>query len=217
MRKVLFPDPLIRRGPFFVLSVPQVLAVRQQRLHHLVRRRLERANFSPAGCAVPVRSRHAQTIQAVPDRIAVAVRGRPGTHRGDADGSGRNPAGGPGVSFSGTAAKREGAGAGERAGARAHRLCHQCAHKRGFVHGECGGAGSHVETYGEPPPAETRECAEVPFVPGEKTEKKDTRPLRYVAIRIRKQRGELFEDGSRARHFAVLSNRWEWKAPRLIE
>jgi hypothetical protein len=38
-----------------------------------------------------------------------------------------------------------------------------------------------------------------------------------VAIRIRKQQGELFEDGSRARHFAVLSNRWEWKAPRLIE
>jgi hypothetical protein len=74
-----------------------------------------------------------------------------------------------------------------------------------------------VETYGEPPPAETRECAEVPFVPGEKTEKKDTRPLRYVAIRIRKQQGELFEDASRARHFAVLTNRWEWKAARLIE
>jgi hypothetical protein len=73
------------------------------------------------------------------------------------------------------------------------------------------------EPYGDPHPAETRECAEVPFVPGEKTEKKDLQPLRYVAIRIRKKQGELFEDGSAVRHFAVLSNRWELKATRLIE
>jgi len=73
------------------------------------------------------------------------------------------------------------------------------------------------EAYGEPHPAEVRECAEVPFVPREKTEKKDAQPLRYVAIRIRKPQGELFEDGSRVRHFAVLSNLWEWKAARLIE
>jgi|SRR5579863_4956683 len=71
--------------------------------------------------------------------------------------------------------------------------------------------------YGEPHPAEMRECAEAPFVPGEKSEKKDAQPLRYVAIRIRKKQGELFEDGSRARHFAVVSNRWELKAVRLIE
>jgi hypothetical protein len=38
-----------------------------------------------------------------------------------------------------------------------------------------------------------------------------------VAIRIRKKQGELFEDGSRVRHFAVLSNRWELTAARLIE
>lgn len=73
------------------------------------------------------------------------------------------------------------------------------------------------EAYGEPHPAEIRECAEVPFVPREKTEKKDVQPLRYVAIRICKQQGELFEDGSRVRHFAVLSNLWEGKATRLIE
>jgi hypothetical protein len=71
--------------------------------------------------------------------------------------------------------------------------------------------------YGEPHPAEVRECAEVPFVPGEKAEKKDAPPLRYIAIRIRKQQAELFADGSRVRHFAVLSNLWEWKAARLIE
>jgi DDE family transposase len=71
--------------------------------------------------------------------------------------------------------------------------------------------------YGDPHPEEIRECADVPFVPSEKSEKKDTQPLRYVAIRIRKRQGELFEDGSRVRHFAVLSNRWELKAARLIE
>jgi len=75
---------------------------------------------------------------------------------------------------------------------------------------------SEWQRYGEVHPSETRECADVPFVPGEKSEKKDAQPLRYVAIRIRKKQGELFEDGSRVRHFAVLSNRWELKPARLI-
>jgi hypothetical protein len=73
------------------------------------------------------------------------------------------------------------------------------------------------QPYGVPSAEEIRECADVPFVPGEKAEKKDTPPLRYVAIRIRKKQGELFEDGSAVRHFAVLSNRWELKPARLIE
>ncbi len=73
------------------------------------------------------------------------------------------------------------------------------------------------EVYGNPPPGEIRACADVPFVPSEKAEKKDTQPLRYVAIRIRKRQGELFEDGCAVRHFAVLSNRWELTAARLIE
>jgi Transposase DDE domain group 1 len=70
--------------------------------------------------------------------------------------------------------------------------------------------------YGETHPAEIRECAEVPFVPSEKSEHKDTQPLRYVAIRIRLKQGALFEDGSRVRHFAVLTNRWDLKPARLI-
>ena len=41
------------------------------------------------------------------------------------------------------------------------------------------------ELYGKPHPEQIRECAEVAFVPGEKSEKKDTQPLRYLAIRIR--------------------------------
>jgi len=71
--------------------------------------------------------------------------------------------------------------------------------------------------YGEPRPNETRECAEAPFVPSEKSEHKDTQPLRYVAIRITKKQGELFEDGLKVRHFAILSNIWDWSAQRLIQ
>ncbi|MGH2397623.1 MAG: IS1380 family transposase [bacterium] len=73
------------------------------------------------------------------------------------------------------------------------------------------------QSYGEPHPEEIRECAEVPFVPGEKHEHKDTQPLRYVAIRIRKRQGKLFADGSTVRHFAILSNIQEWQAGKLIQ
>jgi hypothetical protein len=73
------------------------------------------------------------------------------------------------------------------------------------------------EIYGEPHAQEVRECAEIDFVPGEKSEHKDTQPLRYVAIRIRQRQDELFADGSKMKHFAVVSNLWEWKAARLIQ
>jgi hypothetical protein len=73
------------------------------------------------------------------------------------------------------------------------------------------------EVYGEVQLKEIRECAEVDFVPGEKTEHKDTKPLRYVAIRIRQRQEELFADGSKVKHFAMVSNVWEWKAVQLIE
>jgi Transposase DDE domain group 1 len=53
------------------------------------------------------------------------------------------------------------------------------------------------EPYGAPHPVEIRECAEVSFVPGEKSEHKDTQPLRYVAIRIRQCQESLFADGKR--------------------
>ena len=41
--------------------------------------------------------------------------------------------------------------------------------------------------------------------------------MRYVAIRIRPRQEEFFADGSRVKHFAVLSNLWEWKPERLIQ
>lgn len=73
------------------------------------------------------------------------------------------------------------------------------------------------EAYGEPHATEIRECAEIDFVPGEKSEHKDTQPLRYVAIRIRLRQEELFADGSKVKHFAIVSNLWEWKPGRLIQ
>jgi len=73
------------------------------------------------------------------------------------------------------------------------------------------------EPYGKSHPVEMRECAEVSFVPGEKSEHKDTQPLRYIAIRIRQRQDSLFADGSKVKHFAVVTNIREWKAGRLIE
>jgi hypothetical protein len=62
-----------------------------------------------------------------------------------------------------------------------------------------------------------REWAEVPYVPARKTEKKDSQPYRYVAIRLRRQQGELFEDGNKVRHYAVVSNRWDMPGQALLE
>jgi hypothetical protein len=73
------------------------------------------------------------------------------------------------------------------------------------------------EAYGEAHVKEIRECAEVDFVPGEKSEHKDTEPLRYVAIRIRQRQEELFADGSKVKHFAIVSNRCELKPGQLIQ
>jgi hypothetical protein len=73
------------------------------------------------------------------------------------------------------------------------------------------------KAYGEPHAQDIRECAEVDFVPGEKSEHKDTPPLRYVAIRIRQRQDEFFADGSKVKHFAIVSNLWAWEPVRLLQ
>jgi hypothetical protein len=64
-------------------------------------------------------------------------------------------------------------------------------------------------TFGKDSDGTLRQWAEVDFVPGEKVEKKDIEPLRYVGLRLVKPQGELFDDGHDTRHYAILSNRWE--------
>jgi hypothetical protein len=67
------------------------------------------------------------------------------------------------------------------------------------------------------PPDELRDWADVPFVPSEASEQRDTQPLRYVAVRVRPRQGDLFADGTAVKHFAVLSNVWEWDGARLLQ
>lgn len=62
-----------------------------------------------------------------------------------------------------------------------------------------------------------REWAEVVYSQSRKSEKKDSRPYRYVAIRIRQPQGELFHDGTSIRHYAIITNRWEMDGSALIE
>jgi hypothetical protein len=62
-----------------------------------------------------------------------------------------------------------------------------------------------------------REWAEVPYVPTRHYEKKDSQPYRYLAVRVRRQQGELFEDGAKVRHFAVVTNIWDMDGQKLLE
>ena len=65
--------------------------------------------------------------------------------------------------------------------------------------------------------AAIKECAEIDYVPEESAENRYREPLRYVAIRIRNKQAELFADGSRVKHFAVISNLWQWPANKLLQ
>lgn len=61
-----------------------------------------------------------------------------------------------------------------------------------------------------------RQWAEVVFVPGEASEKKDSTPLRYVGLRLLKPQGVLFADGSDRHHHAVVTN-LEWAGDKLLQ
>jgi len=61
-------------------------------------------------------------------------------------------------------------------------------------------------TFGKEADGTLRQWAEVDFVPGEKSETKDSQPLRYVGLRLLKPQGVLFGDGSDRHSHAVVTN-----------
>jgi len=62
-------------------------------------------------------------------------------------------------------------------------------------------------TFDTEPDGTKRQWAEVPFVPSDRYEHKDSRPLRYVGLRLLKPQGLLFNDGSDRHFHAVITNR----------
>jgi hypothetical protein len=63
------------------------------------------------------------------------------------------------------------------------------------------------KTFGEAEEDGTlRQWAEVDFVPGDKTEHKESKPLRYVGLRLLKAQGVLFKDGTDRHFHAVITN-----------
>jgi len=62
------------------------------------------------------------------------------------------------------------------------------------------------------------ECAEVlNWDPLERKAGEELDPIRYLAIRISRKQGELFADGKLNKYFAVVTNRWDYEAKRLLE
>jgi hypothetical protein len=62
------------------------------------------------------------------------------------------------------------------------------------------------QMFGQEDNGTLRQWAEVDFVPGEKSEHKDSQPLRYVGLRLLKPQGELFADGTDRHFHAVITN-----------
>src|SRR5439155_1351483 len=58
--------------------------------------------------------------------------------------------------------------------------------------------------------------AEVEFIPSAASVKRDMKPDRYLAIRVRPWQGELFSDGNSYHYYAVVTNRWEMEGEELV-
>jgi DDE family transposase len=71
------------------------------------------------------------------------------------------------------------------------------------------------KTYDKDTDGTLRQWAQVDFVPGEPGEKKDSKPLRYVGLRLLKPQGSLFADGTDRHHHAVITN-LEWDGAKLL-
>jgi hypothetical protein len=67
-------------------------------------------------------------------------------------------------------------------------------------------AAADWKTFGTEEDGTLRQWAQVAFVPGEQYERKDSQPLRYVGLRLRKPQGVLFGDGTDRHFHAVITN-----------
>ena len=76
-------------------------------------------------------------------------------------------------------------------------------------------AQSEWKTFATEADGTSRQWAEVDFVPGQAGERKDSKPLRYVGLRLLKPQGVLFNDGSDRHHHAVLTN-LDWEGVKLL-
>jgi hypothetical protein len=70
--------------------------------------------------------------------------------------------------------------------------------------------------FGQEEDGTLRQWAEVDFVPGDSYEHKESRPLRYVGLRLLKPQGVLFADGSDRHYHAVATNQ-RMDGGRLLE
>jgi hypothetical protein len=61
------------------------------------------------------------------------------------------------------------------------------------------------------------DCAELPWDPVERKAGEVLDEVRYLAIRVRRRQGVLFDDGALTKHFAVVTNRFDFDAKRLLE
>jgi hypothetical protein len=62
------------------------------------------------------------------------------------------------------------------------------------------------------------ECGEVlNWDPLERKAGEELDPIRYLVMRISRKQGELFADGKLYKYFAVVTNRWDYEAKRLLE
>lgn len=73
------------------------------------------------------------------------------------------------------------------------------------------------KSFGKEDDGTLRQWAEVDFVPGEKSEHKDSQPLRYVGLRLLKPQGVLFKDGTDRHFHAVLTNEKQMDGGRLLD
>ena len=62
-----------------------------------------------------------------------------------------------------------------------------------------------------------KQWAEVEFIASAASVKKDMKPDRYLAIRVRPAQGDLFSDGNSYHYYAVVTNRWEMDGEELLQ